>query len=706
MFARTFTRWLSSLLFAPRQPKKLERNRRRVCEINALEPETADLSDGQLRRGTEDFRTRLARGAALDELLVPAFAAAREAARRSLGMRHFDVQLMGGVVLHEGRIAEMKTGEGKTLTATLAAYLNALAGRGVHVVTANDYLARRDADRMAPVYEALGLKVGAIQAGMADAERRRAYARDVTYGTHQELSFDYLRDNMKSELSQRVQRGLPYAIVDEADVILIDDARAPLLIAGPSDDSTGGERRNQTLAAITLQNYFRKYDKLAGMTSTAAAVAAELDEVYNLEVSAIPSHRPIRRSDHADRVYRTKGEKWHAAVEEIRDCRERGQPVLVGTISIEESKALSERLERAGIPHVTLSGERHRRDAARVAQAGRKGAVTIDTYMAGRGTDVALGGDPVALSRAEVDPEQEPERYRRTLAHFRELCAREREEVTAAGGLHVLGTERHESRRIDQQLRERSGRQGDPGSSRFFLSLEDDLIRVFGSVDRIRRLIDSLEVQQGQTITNKKVQRGIERLQGQVEARHREIRKHLLRYDVVIDAQREELYALRREVLEGRRGRDFVRRVSAERLDATVAACCPAGAERSLEELAAEISSIFDVDLGTSGIDLEQPTVDELRDEIWHAIRTKYRQKEATYGEPALRYAEQSLMVEALDRAWKRHLLALDDLKEEVNGLKDPFPEYQRRSEELFGQMKIRFEDSMLRDLYRAGSRS
>ncbi|HSL82945.1 MAG TPA: preprotein translocase subunit SecA, partial [Thermoanaerobaculia bacterium] len=630
-----------------------------VAAINSLEPDMERLSDEELRAKTPQLRERRAAGETLDDLLVEAFAVVREGARRSLGMRPYDVQLLGGVVLHRGSIAEMKTGEGKTLVATMPMYLNALEGKGAHLVTVNDYLARRDADWMGAVYRFLGMSVGVIQHDMPDADRRAAYASDITYGTNNELGFDYLRDNMKFSLDQRVQRGHHFAIVDEVDSILIDEARTPLIISGPSEESvdkyykingliprlergeeieekdgakytTGDflvdekaksvaltdegvakmeqllgvenlydpvnmeflhgvnqalrahhmfrrdvdylirdgkvvivdeftgramtgrrwsdglhqaveakegvqiERENQTLATITFQNYFRMYEKLAGMTGTADTEAAEFDQIYKLGVTVIPTNEPVIRDDRPDLVYRTRDEKWEAVIDEIRDCHESGQPVLVGTASIESSELVSKRLKGKRVPHVVLNAKFHEKESHIVAQAGRKGSVTIATNMAGRGTDIVLGGNFEGLARSEADPETEPEAYREALERYRRICKEERQEVLDAGGLHILGTERHESRRIDNQLRGRSGRQGDPGSSRFFLSLEDDLMRIFGS-DRIQGIMGRLGMEHGEPIEHTMVTKAIERAQTQVEARNFQVRKHLLEYDDVMN---------------------------------------------------------------------------------------------------------------------------------------------------------------------------
>ena len=837
-------------VFGTKHERELKRMQPSVAAINALEPEIQKLSDQDLERKTSELRQRFDAGETLDDLLTEAFAAVREAAWRTLKMRHFDVQLIGGMVLHQGRIAEMKTGEGKTLVATLPAYLNALAGQGVHVVTVNDYLAKRDSEWMAPVYQALGMTVGVIQTNMSEDERQAAYGADITYATNNELGFDYLRDNMKFELSRMVQRAHHYAIVDEVDSILIDEARTPLIISGPSEESTDKyyridriiprfergeehkddegvkyttgdflvdekahtvtlteegvakaekllnvenlydldnmdlihginqglrahhlykrdvdylvkdnqviivdeftgrmmpgrrwsdglhqaveakegvkiERENQTMATVTFQNYFRMYDKLAGMTGTAETEEAEFGEIYDLDVSVIPTNRPLNRPDFPDVVYRTAREKWNAVVDEIADCQERGQPALVGTISIENSEMLSKRLKRERIPHVVLNAKFHGREAAIVAQAGRKGAVTIATNMAGRGTDIVLGGNPEGLARSEADPEKDPEAYTETIERYRGICAAEREEVVAAGGVHILGTERHESRRIDNQLRGRSGRQGDPGSSRFFISLEDDLMRIFGGgTDRVKNLMGRLGMEDGEAIEHRMVTKAIERAQNQVEGRNFEVRKHLLKYDDVMNKQREALYQLRREVLEGKftleddeseldepatvGTRDFVMRISRDVLDDAIASHCAEDADPrdwNLSELATDVLSAFAIDVYKLEIDLESLGIDELADELWQAIEAKYTAKEEEHGEEIMRGLERNIMLSILDGAWKDHLLGLDHLKEGINlrgyGQKDPLNEYKRESFELFADMKTRFEDSVIKNLFR-----
>jgi preprotein translocase subunit SecA len=826
MLSRALTK-----VFGSKHERDVKRLQPRVAAINALEPAVLALSDDQLRAKTAEFRQRLAAGETLDDLLHEAFAVAREAARRTVGMRPFDVQLIGGMVLHAGKIAEMKTGEGKTLMATLPVYLNALSGDGVHVVTVNDYLARRDADWMGSIYRFLGLSVGCIQHGLSDAERKAAYGADLTYGTNNELGFDYLRDNMKFTLETMVQRGHPFAIVDEVDSILIDEARTPLIISGPSEDSTEKyyqfdrviprlergeeikegdekyttgdflidekantatlteegvekvekvlglknlydmenmdvlsgvnqalrahhlfkrdvhylikdgqvvivdeftgrmmpgrrwsdglhqaieakegvkiERENQTLATITFQNYFRMYEKLAGMTGTADTEAAEFGEIYDLDVVVIPTNMPMIRADHQDMVYRTAEEKWTAVVEEIRDCNQRGQPALVGTVSIESSEALSARLKKARIPHVVLNAKYHEREAAIVAQAGRKGAVTIATNMAGRGTDIVLGGNSEGLARAEASPEKEPERYQEVLARFTESWRREREEVLAAGGLHILGTERHEARRIDNQLRGRSGRQGDPGSSRFYLSLEDDLMRIFGS-DRIQGLMGRLGMEEGEPIESGMVTRAIERAQRQVEARNFEVRKHLLEYDDVMNKQREAIYQLRRDILEGREGRDYILRVATDVVAYLVDTHCPEKSdarEWNLTELSTDVIAYFDIQLHGGDVRIEELDAAQLREHIQGLVEARYSEKESRLGSDLMRLFERDVMLRIVDAAWKDHLLALDHLKEGIGlrgyGQRDPKNEYKRESYDLFSGMKERIEDSVIKTLFR-----
>ena len=681
-------------LFGSKNDRELKRMGAVVARINALEEGIAALSDEQLRGKTLEFRERLAAGETLDQLLPEAFAVVREAGKRVLGMRHFDMQLLGGMVLHSGKIAEMKTGEGKTLVATLPSYLNALTGRGVHVITVNDYLARRDSEWMGGIHRFLGLSVGVIVHGLTDAQRKAAYACDITYGTNNEFGFDYLRDNMKFSLNDYVQREHHFAIVDEVDSILIDEARTPLIISGPSevsselyytvnriipmlkkgeviehrdeklgrkvkeytndytidekaksatlteqgvlrveklmnvdnlydpqhieilhhvnqslkahalfkrdvdyvvkdgevmivDEFTGRlmpgrrwsdglhqaveakegvkiENENQTLATITFQNYFRMYEKLSGMTGTADTEAAEFHQIYKLDVVVIPTNRPMQRQDMADVIYKTEMEKFKAVVEDVEQSHATGQPVLVGTISIEKSELLSEMLRKRGVPHNVLNAKQHEREAEIVAQAGRKGAVTIATNMAGRGTDIILGGNPEMLARREAQGQEEPEAaFPALLEKYQALCAGEKEQVLEAGGLYICGTERHESRRIDNQLRGRSGRQGDPGKSRFYMSLEDDLLRIFGS-HRVAFVMDKLKLPEGEPIEHGMISRAVENAQKKVEGHNFEIRKHLIEYDDVMNKQREVIYTQRREVLGGEGVRETVESIVLE----------------------------------------------------------------------------------------------------------------------------------------------
>jgi|CXWL01.1.fsa_nt_gi preprotein translocase subunit SecA len=823
--------YILTKIFGTKHARDIKRLQPLVAAINDLEPRIKALSDDELKAKTPHFKEKLAQGATVDDLLIEAFAVAREAAWRSVHMRPFDVQLLGGIVLHKGRIAEMKTGEGKTLVGTLPTYLNSLEGKGVHVVTVNDYLARRDSDWMGNIYRYMGQSVGVIQHELSDQERKRAYACDITYGTNNELGFDYLRDNMKFSLEAMVQRGHHFAIVDEVDSILVDEARTPLIISGPSDESidkyykidriapklergeeiedgdhkttTGDflldekahtvaltddgvtkvekllnidnlydlenmellhginqalrahhlhkrdvdylikdgqvvivdeftgrmmpgrrwsdglhqaveakegvkiERENQTLATITFQNYFRMYKKLAGMTGTADTESAEFEQIYKLEVTVIPTNRDMIRKDNGDLVFRSEREKWVAVVEEIADCVERGQPALVGTVSIEKSEMLSEMLKKKRIPHVVLNAKYHEREASIVAQAGRKGSVTIATNMAGRGTDIVLGGNPLGLARAEADPETEAEAYQAALDRYTQGCVGEREEVLAAGGLHILGTERHESRRIDNQLRGRSGRQGDPGSSRFYLSLEDDLMRIFGS-DRIKGLMGRLGMEEGEAIEHRMVSRSIERAQLQVEGRNFEMRKHLLEYDDVMNKQREAIYTLRKDILVGKEQRDYVFKVVDDLLELMLHNHCPEKADPgdwNLSELATDMLSYFNIDVHQAVPDLDSLGADDLAATLRTVVVAKYDEKHERLGAELMRMLERDVMLRTVDNAWKDHLLALDHLKEGIGmrayGQKDPLKEYQRESFDLFQAMKDRIEDSIIRTLFR-----
>jgi preprotein translocase subunit SecA len=795
-----------------------------VQRINELEPEMARRSDSDLAELTPKFRERLANGELLDEILPEAFAAVREVGKRRLNMRHFDVQLIGGAVLHKGRISEMKTGEGKTLVATLPAYLNALEGKGVHVVTVNDYLAGRDAEWMGRIYRALGLTVGCIQHPLTDEERKIAYAADITYGTNNEFGFDYLRDNMKYDIADCVQRGYNFAIVDEVDSILIDEARTPLIISGPAEESTdkyfkvdriiprlrrdidyqvdekartvnlteeGGEktekflavgnlyepqnmewmhhvvqalkahllfkrdvdymvkdgevvivdeftgrlmpgrrysdglhqaleakenvkieRENQTLATVTFQNYFRMYKKLAGMTGTAETEAEEFYKIYKLEVNVIPTNRTLIRTEFPDVIYRTEREKYNAVVEEIKSLHEKGQPVLVGTISIEKSEKLSTLLKRQGIPHVVLNAKYHAKEAEIVAQAGRKKAVTIATNMAGRGTDILLGGNPEFLTlqtlrEKGLDAQTMPkEDYEKIKKHWVELCPKEHDEVVSLGGLHILGTERHEARRIDNQLRGRAGRQGDPGSSRFYLSLEDDLMRIFAS-DRISGIMQSLGMDEGVPIESKLITRQIERAQKQVEARNFEIRKHLLEYDDVMNKQREAIYAIRRELLEGADQREYILELANDILTDLMDKHTPREKPTDtwdLEGLRVSAGNQFGFDMAQLGLNPETVKYEGLAEKLPEKIRALYENKEKKFGLEFMRFQERMIMLTVLDGQWKDHLWALDHLKEGIGlrgyGQRDPLIEYKRESFDMFEELRTRIEEETIRWLY------
>ncbi|HXX71567.1 MAG TPA: preprotein translocase subunit SecA [Candidatus Acidoferrum sp.] len=880
-----------------------------VAAINALEPEMEKLSDPDfvsrtvtLRREVEervkdlerddpDYKRKLQE--ALESALPQAFALVREAGRRTLNMRHFDVQLIGGVVLHEGKIAEMKTGEGKTLVATLPAYLNALAGKGVHIVTVNDYLARRDAEWMAPIYRLLGLSVGVIVHDLDDAQRRAAYAADITYGTNNEFGFDYLRDNMKYDLAQCVQRGHHFAIVDEVDSILIDEARTPLIISGPAEESTDKyykidkvipklirdidytidekmrtatlteegvskaerllnlgnlydpsnmeiihhvyqglrahtlferdvdyvvkdgevvivdeftgrqmpgrrwsdglhqaveakegvkiERENQTLATVTFQNYFRMYKKLAGMTGTAETEAPEFEKIYKLEVVAIPTNKTLIRIENPDVVYRTEAEKFEAAVNGIlqedgtyagglRQYHERGQPVLVGSISIEKSEKIAELLKKAGIPHQVLNAKQHEREAKIIAQAGRKGAVTVSTNMAGRGTDILLGGNPEAMTRefclknklampyapagsvigpqsggetpGEADAALAPkltgaggsgsngaggaagsvpmvlfqqegkifqvplEQWKPLFDQFAGQCRAEHDEVVSMGGLHILGTERHEARRIDNQLRGRAGRQGDPGSSRFFLSLEDDLLRIFGG-ERVKGLMYALGMKEGIPIESRMISKRIEHAQKSVEAQNFEARKHLLEYDDVMNKQRETIYSLRRSFLEGRDQKEFVLERAAAITNELVEMYCPRDQhpdQWNVTQFANEVLNQFGIDPKTAGIDVGQINHDELAAALHGKVEERYQAKETVFTPPTLRWLERHILLDIVDAQWKDHLLTLDHLKEGIGlrgyGQKDPLVEFKKEAFTLFDDLMNRIDTEAVRFLF------
>ncbi|MBW3565630.1 MAG: preprotein translocase subunit SecA [Acidobacteria bacterium] len=815
-----------------------------VEQINSLEEKYARLTDDQLRGLTAGFRERLApfaqgvldargldreseqkqaRTALEDELLeiLPdAFAICREGSKRSLKMRHYDVQLMGGIVLHRGRIAEMRTGEGKTLVATLAVYLNALAGLGVHVVTVNDYLARRDADWMGKLYRFLGLSVGVIQNSMDDQARQQAYASDVTYGTNNEFGFDYLRDNMKFDPSRMVQRMHNFAIVDEVDSILIDEARTPLIISGPSelstdkyykvdkiipkldpevdfqidekqqtailteegvahaeqllgvenlydpaemetlhavnqglrahtlykrddeyvvkdgeviivDEFTGrlmpGRRwsdglhqaveakegvkiaaESQTFATITFQNYFRMYSKLSGMTGTADTEAAEFGKIYDLDVSVIPTNMPMIRNDMPDLIYRTEADKFDAIADDIRERHDAGQPVLVGTVSIEKSERLSNLLKRRSVPHVVLNAKQHERESEIVAQAGRKGSVTIATNMAGRGTDIILGGNPEYRAAQQTRDVEDPGERARIEEEIEREWKQEHQEVLDAGGLHIIGTERHESRRIDNQLRGRSGRQGDPGSSRFFLSLEDDLMRIF-ITDTVAKYMNR-GMEDGAPIENRMVTRSIENAQKQVESRNFEIRKHLLEYDDVMNKQRTAIYGLRHSVLTGDEGRAYVLNAAEEILDFLIDTHLPEeerrGAVWNEKELSAELFNYFNFDLESTDVDLESMNTDEIREVFKRAVIEKFEEKETLIGAEMMALHIKFLLLQVLDTQWKDHLLVLDHLKEGIGlrgyGQRDPLVEYKKESFALFQALMERIQDRIVQFIWKA----
>jgi preprotein translocase subunit SecA len=822
-----------------------------VDQINAFEPEIQKLSDEELRGRTAIFKAKVADAVkdardkddrkyreqqVLNEILPEAFAVVREASVRTTGMRHFDVQLIGGMVLHQGKIAEMRTGEGKTLVATLPSYLNALTGRGVHIITVNDYLASRDAEWMGQIHRFLGLEVGCIQNDMDDFERQAAYAADITYGTNNEFGFDYLRDNMKFDLATCVQRGHYHAVVDEVDSILIDEARTPLIISGPSEESTDKyyqanaiipqlvrgeeleenkktgdyvvdeknhsavltedgvdkaerllgvgnlydpgnmellhcveqalkahtlyrldhqyvvqdgeviivddftgrlmkgrrwsdglhqaveakeavkiERENQTLATITLQNYFRLYEKLSGMTGTAETEAAEFHSTYKLDVIVIPTHMPMVRKDNSDVIYRTLPEKWDAVVEEIKDRYEHGQPVLVGTVSVENSELISRRLQRVSVPHNVLNAKYHEREAEIVAQAGRKGAITIATNMAGRGTDILLGGNPDFMAREflkeqEIDPDDATEsQWQQEFLKAKRIVESEHKEVVSLGGLHILGTERHESRRIDNQLRGRAGRQGDPGSSRFFLSLEDDLMRIFAG-DKVKSLMQRLGMEEGVAIESKMVSKRIAAAQKSVEGRNFETRKHLLEYDDVMNKQRETIYGLRRQLMEvpdqreylvGETGvaRDLLSDLTRQYLDPNASPD-----DWDVENYKVQMHTIYALDRELEAVDFRNGTSEGIEAEIWEKLKTKYADKEKQIGDEAMRTYERIIMLNIIDAQWKDHLLALDHLKQGIGlvgyGQKDPLVEYKKESFDLFQAMLDRIDTTTIRSLF------
>jgi preprotein translocase subunit SecA len=816
-------KWISRKLFGTDNDRTLKRIAPLVSVINGFEPRIQLLTDDQLRGKTAEFREKLAQGAALDDILPEAFAVVREASRRTTRMRHFDVQLVGGVVLHQGKIAEMKTGEGKTLVATLPAYLNALDSKGVHIVTVNDYLAKRDTEWMGAIYRFLGLSVGTIQHDIGDAERYTAYRADITYGTNNEFGFDYLRDNMKFRLADLAQREFNYAIVDEVDSILIDEARTPLIISGPTNESTqlytrvdslvrrfqkdkhftldeksrtvsiqeAGvaeaerflgvtnlydlanmefvhatntalkahhlfkcdvdymvqdgkvvivdeftgrlmpgrrysdglhqaleakervrvEEENQTLASVTFQNYFRMYKKLAGMTGTAATEATEFRHIYGLDVAEIPTNMPLIRLENPDVIYRTGDEKWNAVVEEIVDLSKRGRPVLVGTISIEKSEHLSALLRRKNIKHVVLNARYHEQEAQIIAQAGRIGAVTIATNMAGRGVDILLGGNPDYLTREQLkksgaDPAKDaPGQFEKVFNDVTEVTQKEHEAVVALEGLHVLGTERHEARRIDNQLRGRAGRQGDPGSSRFYLSLEDDLMRIFGS-ERISGLMARIGMGDGVPIEHNMITRAIERAQKQVEGQNFTVRKHLLEYDDVMNKQRETIYGQRRKILKGEDQHDYFVGLVDSLVDwmlDTHANKDKPPEEWERDALRQAVLAQFGLDLETLNIAWDTVVYDELRDALVKGLLAAYEAKEKQLG-PFMREFERMILLQVIDSQWKDHLLEMDHLKEGIGlrgyGQKDPLIEYKKEGFEMFQSMLDRIEEDAVRYLF------
>jgi preprotein translocase subunit SecA len=823
-------------IFGTKDEREIKAMQPIIAAINDLEPALQTLSDIDLAAKTIEFKEKLAQGATLDDILPEAFAVVREAGRRTVNMRHFDVQLIGGIVLHRGKIAEMKTGEGKTLVATLPSYLNALEGNGVHVVTVNDYLAKRDSEWMGRIYKFLGMAVGNIVHELDDDERRDNYLRDITYGTNNEFGFDYLRDNMKFRLEDCTQRGHHYAIVDEVDSILVDEARTPLIISGPSEESTDKyyrinkiiprlvrgeviegkepgekyttgdytvdekhktvalteegvgkverllnipnlydplnieinhhvqqalkahvlflrdrdyvvkdgeviivdeftgrlmpgrrwsdglhqaveakeavkiERENQTLATVTFQNYFRMYKKLAGMTGTAETEAAEFEKTYKLGVTVIPTNRSLIRKEFPDVVYRTEEEKFRNAAKEIKSLNEKGQPVLVGTISVEKSERLSGILKRMGVRHEVLNAKNHEREAVIVAQAGRKGAVTVSTNMAGRGTDILLGGNPEYMAREAArkqtkDPDLMPrEEWQELLAKYRQQTDREHDEVVELGGLHILGTERHESRRIDNQLRGRAGRQGDPGSSRFILSLQDDLLRIFGG-ERMQRLMLRLGMEEDVPIESRLITKRIAAAQKAVETQNFEARKHLLEYDDVMNKQRKAVYGMRRQLLEGIDQRERIMDMTRNLVDYFVALRCPESAHPDAWDLATLRNDVLTqfghkADIAALG----GMSRDEIRESIYEALVHKYEEKEALVGSDRMREAERWIMLQVIDDQWKDNLLSMDHLKEGIGlrgyGQKDPLVEYKKESFVLFESMMDRIEDETVRYLY------
>ncbi|MBL8071108.1 MAG: preprotein translocase subunit SecA [Nitrospira sp.] len=833
-----------NIIFGSKNDREIKALRPIVERINGLESSLTPLSDQALAEKTQEFKKRLEDGETLEDILPEAFAVCREMSRRRLNMRHFDVQLIGGMILNKGRIAEMKTGEGKTLVATLPLYLNALEGKGAHLVTVNDYLAKRDAQWMAQLYHALGLSVGIIQHDasflydptyeasdkrlqhLRPCTRHEAYRAEITYGTNNEYGFDYLRDNLiVSDLSQCVQRPLNFAIVDEVDSILIDEARTPLIISGPTDQTTDlyyrinsiipqlkaehdytieektktaslteegnvrvekllgvdnlydlqhmdlvhhvvkalqayslykrdvdyvvkdgeviivdeftgrlmpGRRwsdglhqaveakegvkianENQTLASVTFQNYFRMYKKLAGMTGTADTEAGEFAKIYNLDVNVVPTNRSMVRKDYADVVFRTEKEKFTAIVEEIKDCNERGQPVLVGTVSIEKSERLSGYLSRSGVKHNVLNAKFHEKEAEIIAQAGRKGAVTIATNMAGRGTDILLGGNADFLFKRILyqDENLTDERKQEIYSEIKADCEKDKQEVVVAGGLHILGTERHESRRIDNQLRGRAGRQGDPGSSRFYLSLEDDLMRIFAS-ERVSQLMLKLGMEEGVPIEHGMVTRAIANAQKKVEAHNFEIRKQLLEYDDVMNKQREVIYQHRHAVLAGEHIQQDIHDMMRDIVNNFVETYCPADQyqeEWDFNGLGEALQGQFALDItqgkGSVADHFKDVGRDALIEDIQNQVRKAYDHKEQELGSELMRYLEKMLLLQVIDHHWKDHLLGMDHLRDGIGlrgyGQKDPLIEYKREGFDMFSSMMDRIKSDVLERMFR-----
>ena len=817
-------KWLIQKIFGTKNERDLKQLQPYATAINELESAVQKLSDSQLKTKTNEFKEKLNQGATLDDILFEAFAVVREVARRTVNMRPFDVQLVGGVVLHQGKIAEMKTGEGKTLAATLPAYLNALAGKGVHIVTVNDYLAKRDTEWMGPIYKFLNIEVGTIQHEMPDYERLAAYRSDITYGTNNEFGFDYLRDNMKFRWADIVQKEHYYAIVDEVDSILIDEARTPLIISGPTEESTAiyykvdnlirhlkkenhflvdeksrtvalneegvaaaekflnvgnlydlnhmdtihainqalkahhlfrrdvdymikegkviivdeftgrlmpGRRYSdglhqaleakekvrieeeyQTLASVTFQNYFRMYEKLAGMTGTAVTEATEFQSIYELDVVEVPTNKTLIRHEYPDVVYRTAQEKWDAACDEIIENNKKGRPVLVGTISIENSEYLSSLLRKKGINHVVLNAKYHESEAKIIAQAGRIGAVTLATNMAGRGVDILLGGNPEHSTQEDFLKkginleENHQEEFELALTETKKITDLDHKKVIDLGGLHIIGTERHEARRIDNQLRGRAGRQGDPGSSRFYLSLEDDLMRIFGS-ERIAGLMARIGMEEGTPIEHNLVSKAIERAQKQVEGQNFTIRKHLLEYDDVMNKQRESIYSQRREILRGKNLEEHILGLIATIVDWVMETETPK--DKSPDDWDTEgfrkaLGAQFGVDVSEWGIDWETINFDELREKTLQKLNQIYKDKESQLGTERMREFERMIMIQIIDTQWKDHLLGMDYLKEGIGlrgyGQRDPLVEYKRESYDMFQAMMDRIEDETLRYLF------